>query len=337
MLAPALIALAFVVTSARAEDKPATATTQPTFKRQIDVIYGRLPGVALTMDVFTPAEGAKQKPNGAGVIWVVSGGWASAHEVIESKSPLGSLQDQFIKPLCDRGYTVFAVVHGSQPKYTIPEILPQINRAVRFIRFHAKDYGIDGGRLGIVGASAGGHLSLMQGISPEPPNDKSPDEVDRTSSKVQAVVAFVPPTDFLNYGKEGVNALGTGPLGWLKAPFDFVEGKQLESSVFPGAKQVVYERVTDEKRRDEIGKYISPIYHVDADDAPTLILAGEIDPLVPLQQAQSMKAKLDEAKVPNELIVRPKAGHGWPGMTDDMQKAADWFDKYLVAKAPAKE
>jgi acetyl esterase/lipase len=330
MLGSILIAVTALIAPARAEDKPTPSTTQPAFRRQIDVIYGRLPGVALTMDVFTPAEGAKHKPNGAGVIWVVSGGWASAHEVIEAKSPLGSLQDQFIKPLCDRGYTVFAVVHGSQPKYTIPEILPQLNRAVRFIRFHAKDYGIDGDRLGIVGASAGGHLSLMQGISPEPPNDKSLDEVDRTSSKVQAVAAFVPPTDFLNYGKEGVNALGTGPLGWLKAPFDFVEGKQIENSAFPGGKQVVYERVTDEKRRDEIGKYISPIYHVDAADAPTLIFHGEIDPLVPLQQVQSLKAKLDEAKVPNELIVKPKAGHGWPGMGDDMQKAADWFDKYLT-------
>jgi acetyl esterase/lipase len=324
-----VIVISALGASLRAEDKPAAPTSQPTFKHQVDVIYGRLPGVALTMDVFTPAEGAKAKPNGAGVIWVVSGGWASAHEVIDSKSPLGSLQDQFIKPLCDRGYTVFAVVHASQPKYTIPEILPQLNRAVRFIRYHAKDYGIDGDRLGIVGASAGGHLSLMQGIRPEPPNDKSPDPVDHVSSTVQAVAAFVPPTDFLNYGKEGVNALGVGPLGWLKAPFDFVEPKTIDSSVFPGGKQVIYVAITDEKKREEIGKYISPIYHVDANDAPTLIFAGETDPLVPLQQATSMKAKLDEAKVPSELIVKPKAGHGWPGMTDDMQKVADWYDKYL--------
>jgi acetyl esterase/lipase len=337
MLGLVLIAITALVASVHAEDKPATTTAQPTFKRQIDVIYGRLPGIALTMDVFTPSEGAKVKPNGAGVIWVISGGWASAHESIDGKGPLGSIQDTLIKPIVDRGYTVFAVVHGSQPKYTIPEILPQINRAVRFIRFHAKEYGVDGNRLGIVGASAGGHLSLMQGISPEPPNDKSPDPVDRVSSKVQAVAAFFPPTDFLNYGKEGVNALGTGPLGWLKAPFDFVQPQQVPSTLFPGGKQVVYVTVTDEKQREAIGRAISPIYHVDADDAPTLVLHGDADPLVPLQQAESLKAKLDAAKVPNELIVKPKGGHGWPGISKDIETVADWYDKYLVAKDEPKK
>jgi acetyl esterase/lipase len=200
-LALLLLSLGFFTTAARAEDKPAAATTEPsTYKHQVDVIYGRLPGIALTMDVFTPGEGSKTKQNGAGVIWVVSGGWASAHEVISATSVFGSLEKTFIKPLCDRGYTVFAVVHASQPKYTIPEILPQINRAVRFIRHNARDYGIDGDRLGIVGVSAGGHLSLMQGISPLPANKDAPDPVDRESSLVQAVAAFVPPTDFLNYG-----------------------------------------------------------------------------------------------------------------------------------------
>jgi acetyl esterase/lipase len=323
--------LLVILASAVAAPLAAQETQPAPFKRQVDVIYGRLPGIALTMDVFSPKDDAKVKANGAGVIWVVSGGWASAHEVIDAKSFLGSLPETFIKPLTDRGYTVFTVVHGSQPKYTIPEILPQINRAVRFIRFHAKNYGIDGDRIGITGASAGGHLSLMQGISPEPINEKAADAVDRVSSKVQAVVAFVPPTDFLNYGAPGVSGLGEGPLGWLKAPFDFVEIKQVPAAVGPGGQQNVYQRVTDPKRREEIGRQISPIYFVDAADAPTLVLAGEVDPLVPLQQMQSLKVKLDEAKVPNELIVRPKAGHGWAEMGQDMQKAADWYDRYLKA------
>jgi acetyl esterase/lipase len=329
-----LISLLSVVTSVRAEEAPATAQSS-TFKRQTDVIYGRLPGVALTMDVFTPAEGAKTKQNGAAVIWVVSGGWASAHESIDNQFLGKSLAELFIQPMTDRGYTVFAVVHGSQPKYTIPEILPQVNRAVRFIRFHAKDYGIEPDRIGIVGASAGGHLSLMQGMKPEPTNDKAPDPVDRVSSHVQAVAAFVPPTDFLNYGGEHVHALGAGPLGWLRAPFDFVELHTVPSTVFPGGQQAVYERVTDLRQLEDVGRQISPIYHVDKDDPPTFILAGEVDRLVPLQQAQSMKAKLDEMKVPNELFVRPKADHAWPEMGQDMQKVADWYDKYLKS-APQK-
>ena len=126
------------------------------------------------------------------MILVVSGGLFSSHEAI---------QPAFIRPLTDRGYTVFAVVHGSQPKYTIPEIVQDMNRAVRFIRHHAKDYRIDPDRIGISGASAGGHLSLMLGTAGDAGNPDAKDPVDRESSRVQAVACFFPPTDFLNYGK----------------------------------------------------------------------------------------------------------------------------------------
>lgn len=303
------------------------AGTPDYMDRKQDVIYGRLPGIALTMDVLTPNAKAAAKPNGCAVIWVVSGGWMSAHESIDGVISNPFFGD-FFRPLIDRGYTIFAVVHASQPKYTIPEILPQINRAVRYIRFHAKDYNLDPDKIGIMGASAGGHLSLMQGCKPETTRADAPDPVDCVSSKVQAVCAFVPPTDFLNFGGEGVIALGTGPLGWLKAPFDFVEQKKIPSTFLK--EQVVYAPITDEKRREEIGKEISPIYHVDSDDPPTFILAGEVDKLVPLQQMKTMKARLDEAKVPNDLFVRPGADHLWKEMGQDMKKVADWYDKYLA-------
>ena len=111
---------------------------QGAFDRKVDVVYGRKFGTALTMDVFTP----KANANGAAVVWVVSGGWFSAHEAINPG---------FIAELLNRGYTVFAVVHGSQPRFTIPEIVKDMNRAVRFIRYHAKDYHIDPDRIGITG------------------------------------------------------------------------------------------------------------------------------------------------------------------------------------------
>src|SRR5262245_49608073 len=123
----------------------ALADDAPTVTRKEDVIYGRKYGTALTLDVFTPS-----KPNGRGVIWVVSGGWFSDH---------AGVRPQAVQEFTRRGYTVFAVVHGSQPKFTIPEVLEDMHRAVRFIRYHAKEYGVDPERLGVEGASAGGHLS----------------------------------------------------------------------------------------------------------------------------------------------------------------------------------
>ena len=132
----------------------ATAADHAAYDRTQDVVYGRKHGLAMTLDVFTPRE----HKNGLGLIWVVSGGWFSSHEAIG---------EAFVQPFLDRGYTVFAVVHGSQPRYAITDVLEDMHRAVRFIRHHAADYAIDPEKLGIYGASAGGHLSLMQGLALE--------------------------------------------------------------------------------------------------------------------------------------------------------------------------
>ena len=145
---------------------------------------------------------------------MISGGWVSSHAHIESGLP---------KIFTDRGYTVFSVVHGSQPKFTIPEMIEDMHRSVRFIRRHAKKYKIDPDRIGVTGSSAGGHLALMMGTTGDAGNPKAGDPVDRTSSRVQAVTCFFPPTDFLNYGAKGKIALGRGALADYRAPFDFHE------------------------------------------------------------------------------------------------------------------
>jgi len=295
-----------------------TATAQPdekgpapaaAFTRTEDVIYGRKYGTALTMDVFTPA-----KANGAGVVFCVSGGWFSAKENIG----LG-----FIRPMLDRGYTVFAVVHGSQPKYTIPEVLDDMHRAVRFIKANAAKYGVAKDRLGISGGSAGGHLSLMQGTAFKPGNPAATDPVERESSRVAAVACFFPPTDFLNYGRAGEVALGGGTLKNFRPPFDFWEREA-------GTNKLVV--IADEERRKAIGKAISPVYHVTAESAPALIVHGDADKLVPIQQAELMVAAYKAAGVPCELVVKPGAVHGWGGMDKDIARFADWFDKFLIEK-----
>jgi acetyl esterase/lipase len=287
------------------------------FDRTPDVIYGRKHGVALTLDVFTP----QKKANGAAVIWVVSGGWFSSHAAAEPTLPFSPVQ-----PLVNRGYTVFAVVHGSQPKYTIPEILEDMHRSVRFIRTHAADYKIDPERLGITGGSAGGHLSLMQGTAGTAGDAQAKDEVERASSRVQAVACFFPPTDFLNYGKPGEDAIGRGILKDFHAPFAFTELKT-KSGRFGE-----YVPIADEARILEIGREISPIHHVSADDPPTLIIHGDKDQLVPMQQAEIIVAKLKEKGVPAELVVKPGAAHGWPNIGQDLPTIVDWFDKHLAAK-----
>ena len=266
------------------------------FTRTEDVIYGRKSGTALTLDVIQPAKAA----NGYGIIYMVSGGWFSSHEAVNPKS---------YAPYLDRGYTVFAVVHGSQPKFTIPEVTQDIHRAVRFIRSNAAKWGVKPDRLGISGASAGGHLSLTMGTQGGPGKADAKDPIDRESSAVQAVACFYPPADFLNYGAVGEDAVGVGTLKNYKAAFgprsDTPEGRQV------------------------LGKEISPIYFITAQTPPTLIFHGDADKLVPMQQAETFVQRATEAGVVARLIVKPGAAHGWQDQGKDMSALADWFDEHL--------
>ena len=274
----------------------ARAQEQQKFTRTEDVIYGRKVGTALTLDVFTP-----EKQNGCAILFMVSGGFFSSHEAINAGS---------YRPFLDRGYTVFAVVHGSQPKFQIPEIIQDVNRAVRFVRHNATKYGVDPNKFGVTGASAGGHLSLILGTLGGPGSPEAKDPIDRVSSAVQAVACFFPPTDFMNWGQPGDIQVGIGPVG-----------TQFKPAFGP--------RSDTEEGRKILGAEISPINFVTAKMAPTLVIHGDSDKLVPIYQAQIFEKKCAEMKASFKLIVREGKDHGWPGMEKDLAIFADWFDEHL--------
>lgn len=302
-----LVCLALVCISAPAQAEEPWTRTQ-------DIIYGRKFGLAMTMDVFTPKE-----PNGTALIFCVSGGWFSDTKAI---NPV------FVAPFLQRGYTVFAVVHGSQPKFTVPEIVDDMHRAVRFIRHSAARFKIDPERIGIYGASAGGHLSLMMGTTGKAGDPKAKDPIDRASSKVQAVACFFPPTDFLNFGKEGNALLDRALQPPFTAAVDFHEFDK---------KKALFVPVTEPEKLRDIMKSISPIYHVSKTTAPTLLIHGDKDKLVPVQQSEIMAAKLKEAGVPVELVVKKGAEHGWPTLLLELGQLADWFDKHLKEQTTPKK
>ena len=285
-----LIALTLLFTPAsRAQEKPKVTHVE-------DVIYARKFGTALTLDVFQPA-----KPNGAGIIAVMSGGWFSSHDSIK----VGSFA-----PYLDRGYTVFAVVHGSQPRFIIPEVAQDMHRAVRFIRHHAAKYGIDASKLGVTGGSAGGHLSLTLGTQGAPGKPDAKDPIDRESSAVQAVACFFPPTDFLNYGETGEDAVGVGVLKNFKHAF----GSRADTA----------------EERQKYGREISPIYFIASNLPPTLIIHGNADKLVPIQQAESFVKKAQDTGTKAKLVVKEGQAHGWADMGKDSLRFADWFDEHLL-------
>lgn len=287
-----LVVLLLLGTSLQAQVK---RPVMPPHTKTGDVVYGRKFGVALTLDVVMP-----EKPNGFGIVYMVSGGWVSGY------SP--NTPDYYV-PFLERGYTVFSVRHGCQPKFIIPEITQDIHRAIRFIRHNAKQWNINPDKLGISGGSAGGHLSLTMGVHGTAGDPQAKDPVDRQSSAIQAIACLYPPTDFLNYGKPGEDAVGIGILKNYKGAFgpesDTPEGRQ------------------------RLGREVSPIYFVTNKLPPTFIIHGDQDTLVPMQQAETFVAKAREAGAIAKLVVKPGAGHGWPDRQPDYQQFAAWFDEHL--------
>jgi acetyl esterase/lipase len=260
--------------------------------------------MALTLDAFQP-----EKPNGAGLVFLVNGGWLSSKDTPLMVTIRPDDYAEYLK----RGYTVFAVVTSSQPKFTIAEEIQDVQRAVRFIRTNAGKYGVDANRLGVLGASSGGHLTLSLATQGGPGNTDSPDPVERQSSAVQAAACFFPPTDFLNYGGPGISGVGQGPLAPLQVAF----GPQ----------------ALTEEGRMKLGREISPIYHVTSKLPPTLIIHGDADDVVPLQQSEAFVERARTENARNvELIIRAGKGHGWGDFwrsTEDVNAFADWFDKSL--------
>jgi dipeptidyl aminopeptidase/acylaminoacyl peptidase len=266
-----------------------------------DVIYGHKFGMALTLDVVKPA-----KPNGAGVIFMVSGGFVSDLSKVEA----GFFGPARYAPFLERGYTVFLVCHGSQPKFTVSEIVADIHHSVRFIRVHAKDYGVDPDRLGITGVSSGGFLALTIGTKGNAGDPNAKDAVDRASSRVQAVGCFCPSSDLVNYGKSGRCILEYEPVKFAWHVFG-LEGNSRDEQI-------------------KALRELSPIDFITKQAPPTLIIHGDADPLVPYEQSERFDAKLSENGVPHRLVIRKNAGHVWLDIAKDFTVVADWFDKYLL-------
>jgi acetyl esterase/lipase len=255
-----------------------------------DLIYGRKDGMALTLDVIQPA-----KPNGAGVLWIQSGGWYSVW------APPRLLAG-FSKGFLDKGLTVFIVRHGSAPKYNIPEATADVRRSVRFIRSRAKEFGVDPDRLGVMGGSAGGHLSLLLGTTGDDGDPKSKDPVLQHGSRVAAVVALFPPTDIRQ---------------WVKDPPDNIK------------------RFTALKFDPEKAGDYSPLLKVKEDNAAILLIHGDKDDLVPIEHSKKMYDALQKAKVKSKLVVVEGAGHSFsPKQNQTLVVPAmiDWFVTNLAEK-----
>ncbi len=277
-------ALALLVSpSVRADDGPKVTTAN-------DLVYTKAGDVELKLDLARPEGGDGPFP---AVLVIHGGGWARGNKADNRGA---------IAEFARRGYVAISPQYRFAPKAPFPAQVHDVKAAVRWLRAHKDEYKVDPARIGAVGFSAGGHLSLMLGLTG--PDDGLEGDVpkDAPSSKVQAVVNYFGPTDFKATDLPEV----TKPI-----VRDFLGG-------------------TVEEKPDAAAK-ASPLTFVTPDDPPILTFQGTKDPLVPHTQAEKLTDAMSKAGVPGRTELLIGKGHGWgdPEMRHTLAETFAFFDRYL--------
>lgn len=279
------VAALALATTARGADEAAAKVAN-----EYDVVYAKPGGEELKLDVTRPAEGDGPFPV---VLVIHGGGWRGGNKK-DSRPALG----EFAR----RGYVAVSPQYRFCPKETFPAQVHDVKAAVRWVKAHAKEYKADPGRVGAVGFSAGGHLSMMLGVTG--PADGLEGEVagGGPDSSIQAVVNYFGPTDM--------------------AATDFPEVTRPLISDFLGGKP-------SEKPKE--ASQASPLTFVSKGDAPILTFQGTKDPLVPPTQATRLADAMTAAGVPGRVELLVGASHGWGGeeLKRTMAETFAFFDTYL--------
>lgn len=267
-----------------------------------EVTYGKGGGEDLKLNLARPrlVDGQPFDPEQHRLPCVVvihGGGWAAGR-----KEQHDTLTWEFAR----RGYVSATVGYRLVPKALFPAQIEDVKCAVRFLRAHARKYGLDPDRMGAMGFSAGGHLAMMLGVMG--PGDGLEGEggwADQ-SSQVQAVVNFFGPTDFV-------------------------------SADFPEASRGIVARWIGGARREKPEEYrrASPIAYVSKGDAPILHFQGTKDALVPHTQIYAMVDAMTAAGVPGRAEFIVGAGHGLrpPELGRTSEATFAFFDQHLKRAA----
>ncbi len=269
-----------------------------------DLVYAQPHGIGLLMDVFVP----KGDKNGLAIIDIMSGAWHSDRGKIKDHT-----RSQTFQIFCQKGYTVFAIRPGSITKFGALEMRDNMNVGIRWVKDHAKEYGIDPDRLGLTGASAGGHLASLTALTAHDETTADGKKATTGDTRVKAVAVFFPPTDFLTYGKTPESPNGSERLRQI-------------------ARRLAYPDRMTEPSTDELIQLltkISPAQLVTEKAPPFLLVHGDADPVVPLQQSEVLMDALKKAGIPVELVVKKGGGHAWLTIHEEVQTIGDWFDKHL--------
>jgi len=268
-----------------------------------DIVYAHSGGRDLPLDIYIPDKARKPMPV---IIWVHGGGWKGGSKGGISR-PVGVLS---------QGYALLSVEYRLSGEAIWPAQIEDCKAAVRWTRANAGEYGLDPERIGAWGSSAGGHLVAMMGTAADAEKFDTHKEYAGVSARVQAVCDWFGPTDFLQmdaHRHEGARLVHDDP--------DSPESRLVGGPI----RKKPYLSVCADA---------NPINYVTKDDPPILIMHGDMDMSVPVQQSELFYKALKKAGVDATFYVVKGGGHGFRDAQNDTSEdlsnmAIDFFDKHL--------
>lgn len=271
---------------------------------ETDVQYGEGGGVPLFLDIIRPAVPSEQ-PRPA-IVYVHGGGWW------EGDRSYGYIPNLMLAKF---GFFTITISYRLSQIAPYPAQIHDVKAAIRFLRANAEAFGIDPGRIGVWGHSAGGHLSAMAGLHADIPELEGESGSPGYSSKVQAVVPMSPPTDFT--------------VDWRD-----LEGNPFEESRLGPITQLLGGPIAE---KPELARLASPAALVAPGDAPSLILHGTMDEIVPFRQAELLVEAMARAGNDATLIAMTGVdhsahGHMYPESDDPFgtrQAVVEFFTRHL--------
>jgi acetyl esterase/lipase len=236
------------------------------------------------LDLYLPEKAARPLPV---IVWVHGGGWTRGDK---SRVPIAWF--------ATNGYAIAAINYRFSQDAIFPAQIQDCKAAVRWLRANALKYGLDAAHVGAWGMSSGGHLVALMGTTAGVKEFEGPGGNEDQSSRVQAVVDWAGPTDFLTAGKKDTrtNLIGGDP---------------------------------DENKEKAIRA--SPMTYVSRNAAPFLIMHGDRDRTVPFAQSETFARALKKAGAEVTFIVVKGAGHGGPRFTspENLKQIEEFFRQHL--------
>ena len=264
------------------------------YRVQKDIPYAETSEQTLLLDLYLPRDAVRPPL----VVWVHGGAWRSGSK---NKMPLTAL--------VEAGYAAASIDYRLSPVAKFPALIHDCKAAIRFLRARQADYGYDARRIAIAGSSAGGHLVALLGVSNghEELEGKVGTHPEQSSS-VQAIVDYYGPTNFATILKQST----PHGLGVRVPALELLLGGQPEDL-------------------PEVAALASPVSHVGAEDPPLLILHGDQDPQVPINQSHELHAKYKELGLDVHFEVVHGAAHGGEAFFDETRMALvkAFLDKHL--------